>query len=52
MRKDLQERWNLTKFHTGAAGGEVIGHQEKTDDALGETQMLDRADEGKGIFYS
>ena len=51
MCKDLRNVWNLTKFHTGAAGrGEIIGHLEMTDDALGETQMLDMADECKSIF--
>ena len=49
--KRPQNVWNLTKFHTGTAEKKIIGHQEMADDALGETQMLDKADEGKGVFY-
>ena len=39
MWKDLQNVWNLTKFHTGAAE-KIIGHQEMPDNALGETQII------------
>ena len=60
MRKDLQNVRHLTKFHTGAAErksnrssrDDRIGYQALTDDALRETQVLDKADESKSIFKS
>ena len=45
-----QEAGKLTKFHTGAAErGGIIGHLEMTDDAPGETQMLDKGDRGLAV---
>ena len=40
----------FTKNHTVVAERKVIGHLEMTDDAPGETQMLDKVDVSKSIY--